>query len=81
MLQKWVQDNRLSIFYTARRVLAKLLKITIITLYNESEENILNEEKTLKSDIIFENLFSAKRKTKNILQELKQLKTNIVNTK
>ena len=63
------------------RVLAKLLKITIITLYNESEENILNEEKTLKSDIIFKNLFSAKRKTKNILQELKQLKINIVNMK
>ena len=39
----------------------KLLKIIIIALYNESEEHILNKEKTLKSDIIFKNLFSAKR--------------------
>ena len=43
------------------RVLTKLLKITIITLYNESEEDNLSNEKTLKSDIIFKNLFSAKR--------------------
>ena len=56
-----------------RRVLRKLLKNTIITLYNESEEDNLSNEKTLKSDIIFKNLFSAKRKRELLIDLLESV--------